>query len=681
MKTCHYLFVFCTICCWAASAVAATSPVPDDNIHINADHMSQDTAEQMYIADGNVVVDWQGARMTSDKARYSAATHMLYATGSVVLTKGTAVLKGETLVMNTDTGRAEIDPGILTVPDSSMNINAGKLIRISDTSFTGESSELSTCDFPDPSWKFSSSTMNVNTQGYATGRNVIFYVKNVPVLYLPWLAFPVSKERRSGLLLPRYGTSTSRGVQLDLPIYWAISPSQDLQLDLDIMSRRGVGTGVDYRYLRSRESTGHVSFFQIYDKKDNRWRWQLDQNHTEVFSPNANLRMSINKSSDDTFLTDYGESSGDYNRQSNVSTINTLNTWQNYAFTSLSRYNENLYATGDNTTVQTLPSIGLGGVRHAIFSTPLYFDIDVSADNIYREAASRGQRLDLYPRVTMLPFKGGFLQTTLFAGAHVRGYSTGNLDSGSEIKSNALDLVPEAGVRVSTSLARIYNVDLSVLKKIRHEIIPEISYGYMPYQDQERLPFYDYTDRLIHKNMITLSATSLINGKFVAGDTAEYRDISRIKLSADYKISGERRDLLTLVESQRPWSDLILESETLLTKQLRITFDSRYNLYEHHLSTAVVGVDANDLQGNYIGAGYQMARNEVEYFEGRFKTNLIKPLNLSYTARYSFDSRNFLESVYVAEYRHKCWSVNFAVHQRPDNNSYTVNFNLAGLGS
>ena len=234
---------------------------------------------------------------------------------------------------------------------------------------------------------------------------------------------------------------------------------------------------------------------------------------------------------------------------------------------------------------------------------------------------------------------------------------------------------------MSTSLTRIYDTDFHLLKKIRHEIIPEFRYSFEPEHDQQRLPLYDYTDRMIHLNMISVSATSLINGKFVSGDSSEYRDISRIKLEARYSIAGEQRDLLTLVESQRPWSDLILESDTWLTRMLRITFDTRYNLYENNLSTAVAGIEVDDRQGNSIGAGYQMARSVVEYFEGRLSTRMIKPLNLSYTARYSFDRSDFLESVYAAEYRHKCWSVNLAVHQRPGNQSYSVNFNLAGLGS
>jgi LPS-assembly protein len=240
--------------------------------------------------------------------------------------------------------------------------------------------------------------------------------------------------------------------------------------------------------------------------------------------------------------------------------------------------------------------------------------------------------------------------------------------------------VPEAGVRLSTSLTRIYDAGFEHLKKIRHEIIPEFNYSFVSELNQQRLPFYDYTDRMIHGNASTLSITNLINGKFVSGETTEYREISRIKLEANYLFAGERRDLLTLVEDQRPWSDLIFESDTWLTRYLRITFDTRYNLYEKHLSTAVAGVEVDDKLGNSIGAGYQMARSQVEYFEGRFATKLIKPFSFSYTARYSFDRSDFLESVYAAEYRHKCWSVNFAVHQRPGNQSYTLNFNLAGLG-
>lgn len=681
MKTIYYLLFICTVCFSASFSWAALAPYPDENIHINADHMNQSLADGVYTAEGNVVVIWKGMRLVADRTRYSAPTHMLYASGSVVMTKESTVLKGETLTMNMDTGIAEMNSTLLTVPETGVKIASDKLVRINENEFTATGTELTSCDTPDPSWKFGADKLNVNMLGYATARNVIFYVKDIPVLYLPWIAFPVVLEKTSGLLLPQVGYSKTKGSQLIIPVYWAISPSQDLELDVDIMSRRGVGTGLDYRYIRTRESEGEINTYQIFDRQEDRWRWQLAQKHKELFSGGANIRMEVNATSDRTFLSDYGNKNSEYNRQSSDTIVNTLKTWQNSAVNSYLRYSQDLYAADNSKTLQTLPSIGIATVRQSIFSTPLYFDLDGSVDNLQRDSGDSGQRLHLFPRLTLLQSQYGYLHTTIFAGTHIRGYATNNNDNSTDVQSTTGDLVPEAGVRLSTSLNRIYDTNFQSLKKIRHEIIPEISYNLAPQRDQQRLPFYDYTDRIIQKNMITLSATSLLNGKFASADTTEYRDLSRIKLSADYALDGERRDLLTLVESQRPWSDLMLESETWLSKQLRVTFDSRYNFYENYLSTAVAGIEADDRKGNSVGAAYQMARKEVEYFEGHVSTKLITPLNLSYTARYSFDRRDFLESVYTAEYRHKCWSVNLAVHQRPGNQSFTVNFNLAGFGS
>jgi hypothetical protein len=137
-----------------------------------------------------------------------------------------------------------------------------------------------------------------------------------------------------------------------------------------------------------------------------------------------------------------------------------------------------------------------------------------------------------------------------------------------------------------------------------------------------------------------------------------------------------------------------LETDTWLTKLVRFTFDTRYNLYKKYLSTTEAGIDVDDHKGNSLGASYQLARstpftlsatvptlprNGVEYIEGRFATKLITPLKLSYSIRYSLDSHDFLESISSVEYRHKCWSVDLSVHQRPGNNSFSVHFNLAGL--
>ncbi|MGB9080295.1 MAG: LptA/OstA family protein, partial [Desulfuromonadaceae bacterium] len=162
------LIVFCFFSCLTPSAGAAESAVSDENIHINADRMSQNQSDGVYTAEGNVVVLWQGMNLTADKVRYAAATHMLHATGAVVLSKGLAVLKGETLDLNMDSGRAEMDSTQLTVPGTGMTVTAEKISRINESEFTATSTELTTCDVPDPAWKFGADKLKVNLLGYAT---------------------------------------------------------------------------------------------------------------------------------------------------------------------------------------------------------------------------------------------------------------------------------------------------------------------------------------------------------------------------------------------------------------------------------------------------------------------------------------------------------------------------------
>ena len=674
------LCLFCLYLFFVPLATAAPPPATDENDHINADHMHQSTPDNAYIAEGNVVVRWQGVNLSADRVRYTAASHLLAASGAVVLTRETMVLKGSSLLLDMESGRADMDSTLLTLPGSNVTMTSHTLVRENENQFTTTGTDVTTCDLPDPSWNFTADRLKVNLSGYAIGRNVIFYVKQVPVLYIPWFAFPAVTEKRSGLLLPRFGYSSTNGAAVDIPLYLVISPSQDLQLDLDIMSRRGVGTGLDYRYIRTRGSEGHVNLYPIYDRIEERWRSQLSGEHTEVFSKDANIRLSVNLMSDRTFLSDLGEKSGDYNRQSSETIINGLKSGQNYAIASHLRYINDLYAPDNRLTVQTLPSLNLSGVRDIPLPLPLSFDMDLSAENLSREAAPSGQRLQFFPRLTLLPLRTSFIHSSFYAGTHVRGYATewGNQSStGSPAEDGSL--IPEAGARFSTSFFRVYTPGFPQLVKIRHEIIPELRYVYVPPQDQQRLPLYDYNDRLIHQNMVSLSVTSMLNGKFVRGDTSEYRDISRIKLEARYSIAGERRDLLTLVDAQHPLSDLILETDTWLSKQLRLTFDARYNTSDTILSTATAGTEYDDTRGNSFGIGYQMSNSINEYIEGKFTTKLIRPLNLSYIARYSFDRHDFLESVYSAEYRQKCWGITLGVHERPGNQTYNISFNLGGL--
>ena len=674
------LFILLISLAWLPTSLClGADPMPDGNISIHSDAMTQNAANDIIIATGNVRVIWQGMTVTADKATYYRTTRVLYATGNVVAKKGNDTLKGNSISLDMDTGRGELEKGVLNSTASNVTFTGEKVLRLNDNDFQIFTTDLTTCDYPDPSWKFRADRLDVNLLGYAIGRDVTFYIKDVPVLYFPWMAFPVVRERKSGLLFPRIAYTSNRGAELDIPLYLVISPSQDLQLDLDPQTKRGLGTGLDYRYIRSRGSEGQIGGYLIYDLPKDHWRGQIAINHKEILSPDMNLRSDINLTSDRNFLVDYGERSGDYNRQSNDTIVNALKTWQHYALTGYLRMVEDLYTPDNSHTLQTLPEISLAGVRQRIPSTPVYFDLDSSFADLYRGVDTTGQRVSAFPRLSLVTGLPGYLNVTAYGGLQLRGYNTQNT-AGTGTRPEDGDLLPQAGASASTSISRVYDVGGPSLLKLRHELTPELSYVYAPNHDQTRLPFYDYNDRLVGQNILYASVTSFLGGKYQSGDVTTYRDLSRIELTQGYGIEGTRRNLLTMVDINRPWTDLFLESETWVHPQAKLIFDSSYNVYHNYISSAAPGLEFDDKKGNTAVLSYRFARDQVQYTEGKLITKVFKPWVFGYAARYSFDLSGFLESVYTVEYHQKCWSIISSVVQRPGVPfSFHINFTLEGL--
>jgi LPS-assembly protein len=680
MKTLFAIVAFAAslISTSAGSSWSAESMSPEAGMSIKADSLTHNQADDIVTASGDVFIVWQGMTLMAMKADYNRKTQIVTATGNVVLFKDGDIVRGSKLLIEASSGKGEIEDSTMYIRKGSIRLTGKKILREGENEYAAEQGTYTTCEEEVPSWKFGASQLDLTVDEYGTGKNAFFYIKDVPVLYLPYILFPGRRERQSGFLYPRFGYSKTKGVEADIYYYWAISPSQEATFDVDVQSKRGVGTGLDYRYLRSQTSTGNLGGFLIYDQNQDKLRGFLTQSHREIFSPEMNLRTSVNLTTDRDFLTDYGEKTGDYNRQANDSTAYFLKTWQHYALTANLRYTQDYYATSNSSTLQTLPEIGLAAVRQQLFSTPLYFDLDSRGTNFYRESGARGLRGYAFPRLTLVTGLPGYLNVSAYGGAHLRAYATDNLPPASLIHSSDGSLLPEAGMRVSTSFSRVYDVGGETLKKLRHEITPEISYTYSMDQDQSRFPSYDSTDRIPHQNIMYYSLTSLLGGKFRMGETTEYRDLMRLKLSQGRSITGTRNDLLTMVDAKRSLTDVMLDSDTWVHPQVRLTFDARYNVYDNHISSAAPGFEFDDKRGTTAGVSYHMVRNEVEYLETHISTKILKPWTFGYATRYSLDGRDFLESVYSAEYRHQCWSIMAAYRDRPSGSSFMVNFSLLG---
>jgi LPS-assembly protein len=662
----------------AVSVNAAELTQAASGMVITADKMENEAEGNLIRATGNVRMTWQEMVMTSEQATYDRESKVMIATGKVVLVKAGDIMRGDKLTLDTETGRAEVENGNLFMKQSNFRMAGKQISRVDDDDYAMTDGSLTTCDAETPSWKFGSSELDATVDEYATGQHVVFYIKDIPVFYFPYLIFPVKKERQSGLLFPKFGSSSKKGLFLDIPFYWAISESQEATIDLDIQTKRGVGTGLDYRYLRKVGSTGSFGGYLIYDNNEKKTRGELLQYHQEMFSPDMSLMTSINLVSDKTFLSDYADKSGDYNRKFNDTRATFHKHWQTYAADASILYTQDLAAGSSSTTLQRLPELNLAGVREKPVNLPVYFDIDLNSIYFQREQGVTGARILSFPKITAETGLPGYLNLSAYAGSHLRGYSVNRQPAGT--KQETGDMIPEIGGTVSTAVSRIYEVELGSLKKLRHELAPSVSYAYIPERDQTTVPFFDSYDRLGAQDGLHLAIASHLGGKVQSeSGTSEYQNLFTMRLRQLYRIHGNQQEGLSQIRTYHHWANLVLESDIRLYRSLNLQIDAQYDPYNRKIASTAAGVEFNDQRTTLASLTYRRVDQQVEYLEARLNTKLLKPFYPSYAVRYSLDKHDVLESIYSMEYRHQCWSVIFNYTQRPGNQSFTVNFNLLGL--
>lgn len=649
-------------------------------IRIEADTLTHEAARDLVEASGNVRINGRGITLLSDQARLNTGSEEAEASGNVILMRDGDLLRAQRLKLNYQDETGEVDSGDAFIRKGNFHLRAARMIKAGPESYHVERGSFTTCDGDTPSWKFSASDVDVTLGDYATGRNALFYLADVPVFYFPYLVFPVKRERQSGFLTPRGGNSSKKGFTFNLGYYWAISPSQDATITLDIQTKRGEGLGLDYRYLLTRGSEGSFRGYVIYDTTQQRFRGEVSQKHVQNFSDTLDLKSDINLVSDRNFYRDFAEQTGVYNQNSLESTLSLTKRFHRQVLSGEFRYMEDLRDNiADNSkTLQKLPTITLTGIRQQLGSLPLFLSYDSSFTNFYREDGIRGERLALQPTLTAYG-KVDALELSAWAGYQERLYNAYGGDIGKGYHGVGLFT---AGGTVSSTLARVYETGNAAMPRLRHVLIPEIRYNFVQDKNQETVPFFDYYDRVVHENRIVYSLTNYLTGKFVGSDgSSEYRDLLYLRLSQGYEFSGTRRDLLTLVDDRHPFTDVMLDAAAQPLKQLSLGLDARYNPYQSHFSTAGVSADFHDDDGNALGFGYRFARGQVNYLEGKAVVALVKPFTFTYTGRYSADLGDFLESSYALEYRHQCWSVTFSYRDRLDNREFFVNFALAGIGS
>ena len=668
-------------------------------IEVTADVLTYDKERNTYVARGNVVISQEGTTLMADEATLNLLTGIASATGDVlVIDEGKSRLEGIDLKFNIKDKTAVVTKARLFYKEENIHITGDTIKKVGPETYDGENVAYTTCDCDvdeTPAWNFSASQASVTVGEYLRGWHAFFRVKGVPILYSPYVKIPIKRERQSGFLTPRPGYSKLKGFRIDIPFFWAISKNTDATFDVDIQTERGLGKGLEFRYIRSRRSYGELSIFHFKEKDIERLRdfrkdvdnlsrpedasddrWQFRMLHTEFLPLSVNFKANVHLVSDDEYLIDFAKASDQKSLESIETNLSLSRSWSAYSLVAQLRTFDNLLLRDDSATLQKLPEVSLTASDQKILSTPFYVSAASSLIYFYREEGIRGERLDVQPRLSLPLSPGGYFELTPSFAPRATFYLI-NRDPGGRYFERYLY---DAKVDLTTTFARVYQTAFEHTDALRHTVRPKLSYTYIPEAVQSDLPQFDGVDSIAATNTLTYSVNTTLTGRSVNGAALSYHDYLYMDLSQSYDLNEATRKLPTPLTQRRPLSDISGEIILKPSSLSNISGKGKYNVYDDWFTSYDASLSVSDARGDSLSLSHRFLRGGTRYMEGGLRVRINEALQATYSKRFSFTEYRSLETTYALEYTHQCWSSVLSYSERLEEKVFYLTFDLLGLG-
>lgn len=170
----------------------------------------------------------------------------------------------------------------------------------------------STCIVDNEIWKVQAKDIDINhAAGRAKAYHATLDVFGVPVLYSPYMSFPIDGKRHSGLLFPELSISKSDGVSFFIPYYFNIAPNMDAILAPGFINRRGIGIKGNFRYLNNWQESEISGTYLFKDRLyDHKKRWIIRGKQELGFTDNLTGNILYQNVSDNDYLHDIEDQTG-----------------------------------------------------------------------------------------------------------------------------------------------------------------------------------------------------------------------------------------------------------------------------------------------------------------------------------------------------------------------------------
>jgi LPS-assembly protein len=650
--------------------------------HIRANEVKYDRAHESVESDDHIDYQDPLVHVTGSTGKYSAATGGAFTSAQFHLTQRGA------------RGTAE-----------DMRLTPQGVLDLKGVTFTN-------CPVGDDSWDLRAKEITLDTKNkIGTGRNARIDFMGVPLMYLPWVSFPLSNDRKSGFLFPSIGNTSSGGLQLSVPYYWNIAPNMDFTFEPTEYTRRGIDLGGDLRFLTEAQH-GELDWNYLpYDNRfgDSRNRVRL----YDVAELPADFRLTVRAESvsDTHYFEDFsqgpeGASTAFLERAATFSYRDEhwrvdaqAQQYQTIDIENVQLY-ERPYARVPRIVVNSDWSYGENIVaRYGFDSEVVNFRRSIEAPD------SDGWRLDLLPRALLdLTGAGYFVRPGL--AWRLTQYELDNLGPGQTERSPSRTL-PIASL--DTGLVFERSTGSRDQRKLTLE--PRILYLYVPYRNQDQLPVFDTAvpdlnpiqlfrlnryvgaDRVSDANQVSIGVTTRLldaaNGRqFLAVTLGQtyYFQTPRVLLPNEAPPTGDSSDIVALV-SLTAYDDWSAEIGAQWDPHTQTGERTSMNLQYKPAPDKVINLGYRYerfqfIPGQFGQPGYEQGFDQVE-LSGTWP--IKGHVNVFAREVYSLRDNTELERFAGFEYRACCWRVRLGArrfvsnHDGSQETGIWLQLELAGL--
>jgi LPS-assembly protein len=472
-------------------------------------------------------------------ARYDQRTGEFALDGGLEFRDPQTAVSGRTASFDSRANRLVIEDAqfqLFAVPSRGaagrVTVEQDRLLELEDVSYT-------TCAKGKDDWILKAGSIEIDRdEGIGTARDARLEFKGVPILYTPWISYPVTDQRKSGFLLPSIGRSETRGFEFQIPYYLNLAPNYDATLTPRYMAQRGLQVISEFRYLWP----GHVGDAEAEylpdDEGTGENRYLFGWDHQSLLPGGWRASFNGRTVSDTRYFEDlYGSSAA--TSQTHLERVLDFEYFDDFwsvlaRFQGFETLDESL--VGEDKPYRRAPQLAASAfVPQGVLGADWRLDGELSI--FERNVGTTGMRLHLRPGIGLPLDWNGFKLEPAVALEHTM-YAIDNPEPGAA--DGPSRTTPIVTVDLSTVLERGARGGGGWLQTLE----PRVQYVHVPYRRQDDLPVFDTIEPDF--NLVQLFRANRFLGYDRLGDT----DQLNVGLTSRLLDAGDGTQYLTATIGQ-----------------------------------------------------------------------------------------------------------------------------------